>query len=299
MVRNSHCNPGFFLLVPVLLIVCPGPSRAYFELAHASSRAIALGGAFAGLADDPSAVHYNPAGLTNIRSISLLSTYVKPYGIDDLEESCVAAVFPVGIGTAGLSWHRLSLRGVMAEDLISLGFGKDYIRTSQDASLSFGGTLDIARVSFADRYEGSETVVTGSLAVLLRPFPILGIGYCVHNFVPRTFEFIPESEGTRLERTHVWSLAYHWDNKVSIVYDRERNSDGAWNNRLGIEIKVQPGFQLRSGLNDGNVGGGAGLFVSGVVVDVGVTSHDTLGASYVLSIGYRFPVKTGEDDEQE
>lgn len=298
MVRNYR-NPVFFLLVPVFLIACPGPSRAHFELAHASSRAIALGGAFTAIADDPSALHYNPAGLTNTPSLSLLSTYVKPYGIDDLEETCVAAVFPVGFGTAGLSWHRLSLRGVMAEDLITLGFGKDYIRTSQDASLSFGGTVDIARVSCADRFDGSETVITGSLAVLLRPFPILGVGYCVHNLVPRTFEFIPESEGTRLERTHVWSLAYHWDNRVSIVYDRERDSGGEWNNRMGIEVNVQPGFQLRSGLDGGNIGGGAGLFVSGVVVDIGVASHDVLGASYVLSIGYRFPVRTGEADEQE
>jgi hypothetical protein len=82
------------------------------------------------------------------------------------------------------------------------------------------------------------------------------------------------------------------------VYDRERDSEGAWSNRLGIEVKVQPGFQLRSGLNDGNVGGGAGLLVSGVIVDIGVTSHDALGATYVLSIGYRFPSGTGEDDEQ-
>jgi len=44
-------------------------------------RAIAMGGAFAGLADDPSAVYYNPAGLVqqkNKLSLSLDGFYVKP-----------------------------------------------------------------------------------------------------------------------------------------------------------------------------------------------------------------------------
>jgi hypothetical protein len=298
MVKNAYCKARALLLVPVVLTVFSGPSLAHFELSHASSRAMALGGAFCGFADDPSAVHYNPAGLTNSSSISFLSTYLKPYGIDDLDESSVAAVFPMKFGAAGLSWHRFTLRGVMAEDLITLGFGKDYIRTSQDASLSFGGSVDIARVSSGDRYRGSNTKVTGSLAVLLRPFPIIGIGYCVHNLVPHTFDFVSGDEGTRLERTHVWSLAYHWNNAVSIVYDRERDFGGSWNNHLGIEVTVQRGLQLRSGLNGGNVCGGAGLIVSGVIVDVGVASHEDLGASYVLSIGYRFHGDAGEDDQE-
>jgi hypothetical protein len=265
-----------------------------------SARTIALGGAFTGIADDPSAMSSNPGGLTNVAGYSFLSTLMRPYGIDDLEESYFAAAAPVGIGTIGISWHRLALEGVTSEDLISVGFGRDYIRTSQDASLSFGGTLDIARVSYRGRFDDSQTVVTGSLGVLLRPFPIIGMGYCVRNLVPRSFEFIGKGDGgTDLSRTHVWSLAYHWNGKVSVVFDRSRDQLRKWNSQIGIEVAVLPYLQLRSGVNAEGVSGGMGALISGVLVDVGVSSHEAIGLTYVLSVGYTLFSLTGDTDEQD
>lgn len=276
----------------------PLPASAYFERVYSSARIIALGGAFTGIADDPAALYANPGGLTSVRGYSFLATVIKPYGIDDLEESCFSAVVPVGIGTAGISWHRLSLSGVTAEDRLSIGFGRDYIRTSQDASLSFGGSIDIARVSYQDRFVDSRSVVTGSAGVLLRPFPIIGVGYCVRNLVPRTFDFLDGGGETRLERTHVWSLAYHWDNRVSIVFDRGRDQRARWSNRIGIEVFALPGLVLRSGVNDQGVSGGIGIERSGVRIDAGLSSHDVMGMSYVISAGYSFSPERGEDRAQ-
>lgn len=254
-----------------------------------------MGGAFAGIADDPSALVVNSAGLTNVTALAFLSTIIHPYELSDLEESYLAAVFPVRIGTAGISWHRLALEGAVTEDLITIGFARDYIRTSQDASLSFGGTLDIARVAYGYPIGDSEAALTGSLGVLLRPFPIIGIGYCVRNINEPHFDFTGTG-GTELGRTHVWSLAYKWNDMVAIVLDRMKEQGGVWETRLGIEIEAPAGIRLRSGVREKDLTFGAGITISRFELDVGMDAHEVLGVSYILSMGYMLPT-SGDHDE--
>lgn len=270
-----------------VLLLIPRGAQAYFERLYMSSRVIAMGGAFAGIADDPSAVMINPAGITGISGYSCLLTGLKPYGLQDLDESSISAVFPAGIGTGGFAWHRLALRGITAENAFSFGFARDYIRTSQDASLAFGGTIDIARVSYSSNHKLSKTLVTGSLGMLLRPFPIIGFGYTVKNIIPRSVDFLPGNGGTRLERTHTWSLAYHWNRKVTFVYDRTRDQDKIWKDHFGMEAEVKNGLVLRSGFDAGGVSGGVGLDLDNINIDIGAVSADATGVTYFVSMGFK------------
>ncbi len=284
------------LLMFTAILFLPLHADAFFERLVVSSRAAALGGAFTGVADDPSALLYNPAGMTSVAGFSFLATATRPYGVDGLDETAFACTVPVGGARAGIAWHRLALRGVESENLFSLGFAWDYIRTSQDASLSFGGTIDLASVSFADRYHESGSLVTGSLGVLLRPFPIIGIGYVVRNVIPGEFDLISGGTSTRLERTHVWSLAYHWKRMATIVFDRARSQDGRWSNRVGLEADVHENLVLRSGVDGSNVNGGFRIRRGELFFDIAVSSKGEAGTSYLLSVGYSFE-PGGKDDE--
>ncbi|RJP64448.1 MAG: hypothetical protein C4539_14470 [Ignavibacteriales bacterium] len=51
-----------------------------FQINESGSRAMGLGGAFVGLADDPSALYFNPAGVTQLSGLrfSIGATYIKP-----------------------------------------------------------------------------------------------------------------------------------------------------------------------------------------------------------------------------
>jgi hypothetical protein len=287
-----------FWLVTLLFAVLMSPvdAGAYFERQVLSSRTLSLGNAFVAVADDPSAAVENPAGLAQLRGFSLLTSGVKPYGLSDLEETYLAAALPVKIGVAGFSWHRLALNGVTSEDLFSLAFGFNYIRTTLDASLSFGASLDLARVSYQEPYNASESIVTGSLGVLLRPFPIIGIGYTVRNLGQGSVDFIPGGGGTPLKAIHTWGLAYHWE-QVSLLYEREMTPDRQWKNHLGLEVRFAAGLSFRSGLVGGDVSGGIGLRVNHFLVDVGAAAHEELGTSYVISIGYTRTAK-GADGER-
>ncbi|NIM18992.1 MAG: hypothetical protein GTO51_01245 [Candidatus Latescibacteria bacterium] len=283
-------SAAFLVALTTASLIVPVSAGAYFERMHASSRTLSMGGAFVAVASDPSAAIVNPAGLAQCRTFSFLTSLNEPYGLSDLEESYFAVALPAKIGIVGLSWHRFSLEGVSSEDLFSLAFGRDYIRTSLDASLSFGGSIDVARISYSDRFDASEAIVTGSLGVLLRPFPIIGVGYSVRNLGQDSFDFIPGGGGTPLKVQHNWGIAYHWQ-RVSFVYERERGQDRGWRNRMGLEVRLPTGLRIRSGLNRGDVTGGVGLLLSGLNVDIGVSSHDVLGTSYMISVGYSLPHK--------
>lgn len=283
------------LLIILAAVLVPVTADAHFERLYVSSRAFSMGGAFVSVADDASAVIYNPAGLTQIPTASVLSTISQPYGLTDLNEYFLAGVIPTKIGAFGLSWHRFSLTDVTSEDLFTLAYGRDLIRTSQDASLSVGGAIDVTHVAYPGVAD-SKTAVSGALSVLLRPFPVIGFGYTVRNIGEPEFDFaLNGREGgswagpTRLEMVHAIGVAYHWDRRVSMVYERERGQDGKWRDLLGIEVKAGKLLRLRSGLREGSVTGGIGLKISNVVIDAGVVSHDMLGLSYLFSVGISLP----------
>ncbi len=280
-----------------LLLLSVRPSLAYFERFFISTRTFSLGGAFVALADDPSAAVLNPAGLTQLSSAGFLASYVRPYDVSDLEEHHIAAAVPTSIGAFGVSWHRFGLRDVTSEDLITLAYGRDYIRTSQDASLSFGGSVDIARVDIRDTYNASKTVVSGSAGVLLQPFPIIGLGYSVRNIGQPSFDFVAGGGKTTLKTTQSVGLAYHWRRRFSLFLQTDKGQDGKWRNALGLEYVTGRELMLRAGLSDGDVAGGIGLKVSGLTVDLGMSSHDMLGVSYLVSVGFALPTATPEDEE--
>jgi hypothetical protein len=277
-----------------MLVGHAAPAGAYFERIFVSSRAFSLGGAFVALADEPSATVINAAGLAQITSLSFLSSFDRPYEISDLQESYLAAAIPTGIGTVGLSWHRFALHNVTSEDLFTIAFGGDYIRNSQDASLSFGGSIDIARVAYSSVYSESKTVVTGSLSVLLRPFPIIGMGYSIRNLGQPSFDWVAGDGKTNLEMTQAFGLAYHWERRAVFVYERAMAQNGDWVDKMGVEVIAGKQLRIRGGMDNGDVTGGLGVTVSQIIVDAGVAGHEVMGLTYYISLGLTLPAKKAE-----
>jgi len=285
-----------FILVAVAmgLALAAADAHAYFERIYLSSRAYALGGAFVALADDASATVINPAGLTQVPSYNLLATAASPYNVSDLEEYYFAASIPTRIGAFGVSWHRFGMENVTAEDLISVAYGRDLIRTTQDASLSVGASVDISRISYTDVYD-SRTVASGSLSLLLRPFPVIGFGYNIRNLGQPSIEFVAGGGSTVLRTTQTFGFSFFLQQNLVVLYDRELGQDREWRERFGIEFRPRNSLVFRGGLNGGDVTAGVGLKVSTVSVDAAMSAHDALGYTYILSLGFWFG---GQEDNQ-
>lgn len=306
--RDRRRAVSTLILAAALAALSAGSAGAYFERFCASSRVESMGGAFVSVADDASATVLNPAGLAQLGAPALLTTIGEPYGLGDLREYFICAALPARYFSVGVSWHQFGLDGVTAENLFTVSIGRDLVRTSQDASLSVGAGLDVARVSYSDdEVGGSATAFTGSLSVLLRPFPFVGAGYVVRNLGSPSFDFdLPswtnpagiEPGTASLETTHTFGFSYHRDDAFSVLYERERGQDGKWRNRLGLEVRAGDHLRIRSGLAGRDVVGGVGVAWSRISIDAGVTSHQELGLSYIVSAGFAFPAG-GEPEVEE
>jgi hypothetical protein len=287
--RPKHGLPA---LVAVFLLVSSiyGPAHAYFERVVNSARTAAPGGAFVGVADDPAAVLANPAGLALIGKTSAVATYDDPYGVSNLNEGNVSAAASSKIGVFGASWHHVGLSGALTENLITVAFARHLISTTQDASLSVGINVDFYRAA-AEATGNAADFLTGGLGVLLRPFPVIGIGYAVRNLRQGELSLVEGGAGTSIRRQQSWGLSYIWHNRVTLSVERRHSALGEWKNHAGLEIIAHANLHLRGGVDERSAAGGFGVLWRGIRVDVTMASHDRLGATYLFSIGWLPKVK--------
>jgi long-chain fatty acid transport protein len=68
------------IIMGIFLVICAGLFAGGFALSGLGSRAMSMGGAFRGLADDATAIYWNPAGLAYLTSneLSLGGSLIKP-----------------------------------------------------------------------------------------------------------------------------------------------------------------------------------------------------------------------------
>ncbi len=150
------------IIILVVFMNFPGPAVevfADFEDVGAGARPVAMGNAFAGLADDANSIYYNPAGLglLNNREITGGESWLY-LGLTDgsrLFNGFIGYVHPVNseVGTFGVGWLNRSLMdnsaligGVeesltrYAENIFILSYGRDM---SDLADSSLEGILKI------------------------------------------------------------------------------------------------------------------------------------------------------------
>lgn len=282
--QGVRARATVWLVVAVVTAAVPR-AHAYFEGALLSSRTASLGGTFVALADDPSAVVDNPAGLSGIRPPSLLATYQRPYGVDGLDESFVALSIRAPGFTAGVGWFHRGLEGALTENRVTIAIARDLKRTSEDASLSIGAGVDVDAVSAYESIDGNDTAIAFGAGVLLRPFAFIGLGYNIRNINQPSIDLVAGGGDTPLVRSQAVGLSYYWQDRLTVSAELfEQASE--WSSRGGVELKLGPHVVLRGGLDAARACAGVGLLWRGVGLDAGFLSHESLGESYVVTFRY-------------
>lgn len=207
------------LLIPTLLMANG------LNLNNAGTKAIGMGGAFTGIADDYSAVYYNPAGLTQLEgtSFSFFFTDVIPnntykadiYGVDASSKShhyisgALAAFFDVGekfkVGLfanvpagLGVEWDGADLRNLT-------GGNPDFEWYSQIAVIHFGPAI---AYQVSDKFSIGATVnIAYGMMDLRRPVDM------TQDHVPET-QYKEESTGLGYG-VNIGAL-YHFNEKLSL-----------------------------------------------------------------------------------
>ncbi len=287
--------------ITLLTLAAASPVGAYFERLEVGGRALSLGQSFHAIADDPSALYWNPAGMAGTTQPALLLDYYKPYTVEDLSSSFASFTYPGLGGHWGVAWHYFGLSGVERENLFSVAYANQ-AELPFIGKIALGVTGKVLRVSYTATPDrsflgnsvdvtedyGGQTELSADFGLLYRPSDRLAIGAIVRNMIEPTFDFIEGSGGTRIPVEVEGSFAYHWNDASVITVGVAETRKGSSALSVGGEVTFFDVFSLRSGIFDAEFWGGFGLLSSGWTLDSGFVTHKALGVSYMASLTILF-----------
>ncbi len=235
-------------------------------------RALGLGGAFTAVAEDTSALFYNPAGLAN-------RTVQFNYGEDDLNRRDglklgVERGFKLGNLAYGqrhyvdeeLNWSQIDSYGFGVKTKQGIDYGLTYKKITQE------GPDNLAGVSW-----GLD------LGLLAHLTPTWRLGLNAQNFSGGNLDVKP---------SYRFGTAWKVIDRVLFVYDNEvfhpHDTPNSAIAHYGVEWDAADGFTLRLGKNDKNTTYGVSLGFLGLIWEYAVEEKER-------EIIYRFGLKMGSD----
>ena len=254
----------------VLLGVCPlaaqsgkGGQAGAFLRNGVSARALAMGGAFTALADDPSAGYWNPAGLGLLQSPELIGTY----SILSMDRSYNYLSFGMPVGERagfGFGWINFGVDGIEGRDLAGTVTGT--LTNSESAfSLGFGYAVrpDL-RVGVGIKYlqhslaDYQSTGYGLDAGVLYQPKPKIALGLTLQDLSTGV------SWDTASELDESYPLVYRlggcvtpFSHPTRFTLDYAGVQNGGGEVRMGVESELSDYFGLRAGYDGSRLVGGA------------------------------------------
>jgi len=268
----------------------------------ASARVDALGDAFVGLADDPSALFFNSAGLSQLKASSLSINH-NSYLAGSFEETLLLGLPAGSLGgfAAALqyvTWGRIDKRD--ADGVPQGSF------TDSDAAFSVGWGLPVADgLSVGSALHGSQqkivdslyTGLSGDVGLLWVPQPNLRVGLAYTGLGTTMAGFKP-AQDLHLGLSTLLGLGRGFKLQPLLAGDWEPK--GVSRIQGGLEGTINRACSLRLGyqaaLENNQLGGltgftaGAGLRIGRVRLDYAFVPYGDLGVSHRMSVGYEFPV---------
>ncbi len=284
------------VLVAVIVAVLPaaslaqGTSGAQFLGVGIGARAAAMGGAYTSVADDGTALHWNPAGLSRVDGHRLTLSHVSWLQGVTYNSASYAAPFgrDAGIGVSleqggARSWDNTGEGSFESGDFAGIvGYGR---RMSADVGV--GADLKFLSSSLGDHGASSYAV---DLGVLYSVNNATSIGAAIRNLGPGlTFE----SGSDPLPVTMTVGGSYRWQG-VLMSMDLEKVNDLGPMTRIGAEYAPVRYLALRGGWIGGDetalsgLTGGIGLnWNERWAVDYAYRSSDLGGThQFALSAGF-------------
>jgi len=257
-----------------------GTTGAQFLKILVGGKATAMGGAFVAIADDASALYYNPAGIATLSKMSIMLNYVKWPA--DINYTFFGFVYPMGgiTGSVGFQAGFLTMPsmdvttveepegtgekfsatdfevgGTYARnftDKLSIGFsGKFISQTIADASASMfafdAGALyntgfKSLRIGMSIRNFGSEGQFTGG--------QVLSTTYTPYSYqTPVNVSYI--TEAFQLPMNFNFGIAYDFlegpANYLTTTLEFQNPNDGTENMRVGLEYNYSKMIFVRLG----------------------------------------------------
>jgi len=293
-----------------------GSTAATFLKIGAGARAVAMGEAFGALADDASAVYWNPAGLVQLTQKEFTAMHDESY--QNMRFAFLGYAHPLGprqaLGLSGsglLLGNDLERRSGVGESIpetpltpVEGNFGADDLSAALSyawrptAPVSFGLTMKALRQRI-DQEKGQSLAMD---AGLLYQFPGTAVrgAAVLQNFGPG---LTLRDQSYDLPMNVKLGLAWRPRPNADVTFDINQPNDNYMRFHMGGEYRPLDFFALRAGLkyrlNGNELGGlsgvsvGGGFKFRGAGVDYAFVPAEDIGHTHRVSLTFRFGSKGG------
>jgi tetratricopeptide (TPR) repeat protein len=275
----------------------------------AGARVFGLGRAFVALADDPSAVFWNPAGLEYVPRISF-SLFHTPLVVKGASYDFIGFVYPtVQLGTVGIGYSRVGVGDIRVVNeynehldngnaISDFDFGEIYISYAKKAlwGLTPGITFKVQRQSFS--YTNQVSSAFGfDAGVMYRPefdspiFNGLSFGFHFQNLIKQQLKLgaNPDSLSNRLSFGLMKSIPIGFTGKLTIVADYVQAQLEGGSFHAGTEYTFKDMGTIRVGYDQNAPVFGAGIAYKFMNIDYSFGNLSTdgyFGASHRFSLTF-------------
>ncbi len=279
----------------IALLLLAGAVQANFLETELGARAMGMGGAFVAVADDVTALHWNPAGLAELPGVQVFGMRTSVYSVDGLSEDAVLTSYGTGNMGYGLGWMRTGAADLYSENTLLAGYG------AQTPIDGLAAGIALKRFSIeAPGYEyyndpgfatGGDDAYAADLGALYRHGK-WSLGATVRNLGEPELQLLsttaeedldPVMSEFRLGGTYlfrdVMMMTVEWraPREVPEYYENQYTIN------LGSEVWFYDAFALRAGMNRDRITAGLGMRTKHVQIDVALMSERRIGSLYRLS----------------
>ncbi|HEX7877861.1 MAG TPA: hypothetical protein VF720_00540, partial [Candidatus Eisenbacteria bacterium] len=273
----------------VFLVFMVTPAFAVREQVDMGARAIALGGAYSAVADDASAIYWNPAGLCQLGHQELVASHADLYG-EGIKQNVVGAVVPLTPDqAAAFEWYSTGYDDGeldFGENRLDLAFS---LRPNRRVAFGITGkylsrNVDLDETAFGSGHGlGMDAGVLAFVARNVRVGAVLQDVFDTHIDDPDRGSTVAYPRGLRV--AGAWTPAA----PLTLALDVDDRLHG------GVEYAPVEVLALRAGAQD-DLGGpegttwsaGAGLRIGIVKFDYAVDFHPDLGSTNHFDLGLAF-----------
>ncbi|MEZ4388869.1 MAG: hypothetical protein R3D98_15095 [Candidatus Krumholzibacteriia bacterium] len=252
-----------------------GGGRSVFATG-AGNRALAMGGAFAAVADDGSAVVWNPAGLGLVERKQLQVSQTSLFGLGFSEQYASFVAPHWRWGGASLTYRRFGVDGIEGRDERGFLFDDNLTDAETELALGYGhllagGNLALGgalKIQSHDLAGYADSGIGADLGLWARPLGLLGhadggvsLGLALRNAIEPEIKLDQDAvaDPLTLRAGLAFTRALAPGIGLVLATDLERSRDLDPRVHLGAECRLYDVLALRVGSSDGMLTAGVGL----------------------------------------
>jgi len=285
------------------------------------AKALGMGGAFVGVANDVTASYWNPSGLCQLDRKQLSFMHAETFG-SLLDHDFIAFALPLeekkSSSTIAFSLLRLGGGGIKITDLEKKGMDISdsnrvvLLREESHADYAFlfsyahpirpnlfwGANL---KIIYRHLVDNSAFGLGADLSFLAQPYPFLSLGANLMDITPTllfydngtTETITPTTKFGLGVKREIKDFSFLFASDADVRYEGRKFSaqywigEISWDMHYGVEILYRKSLSARLGFDQGDFTAGAGFLIRQFGLDIAFLSHEQLDNTYRISLFVR------------